>query len=312
MSLAISTSTPDGIILAADSRQSYRNRKGMARVGSDSASKLFQISKNVGLAVTGIAFLPEEGILKSVGYFVEKFKEDTKEEIDKLSVEDAAKRLLTFFSAKYDFVIARKNVEDQVRNQTKQSGLRGLTLKEWKGHILEFSFLDKQGHPGGGVATIDTITFMVVGFDKDKKQKVFIGTVPGDLQKKRDGSELGKEFGADWIGQTDVVSRIVLGFDPRIGDSPFVKEAVQKNKDSVTTQLRGLEYVIQWGTMTLQDGVDFSTLIIKTTEAMQRFSDGIAMNPGDMPGVGGEIDIALITAKDGFSWLKQKEIRYEE
>jgi hypothetical protein len=41
MSLAINTTTPEGIVLAADSRQSYRNRKGMARIGSDNVSKLF-------------------------------------------------------------------------------------------------------------------------------------------------------------------------------------------------------------------------------------------------------------------------------
>jgi hypothetical protein len=43
MSLAINTTTPEGIILAADSRQSYRNQKGVSRIGSDSASKLFLI-----------------------------------------------------------------------------------------------------------------------------------------------------------------------------------------------------------------------------------------------------------------------------
>ena len=39
MSLGISTTTSEGIVLAADSRQSYRNQKGMSRVGSDFASE---------------------------------------------------------------------------------------------------------------------------------------------------------------------------------------------------------------------------------------------------------------------------------
>ncbi len=55
MSLTINTTTPEGIVLAADSRQSYRNSKGMARIGSDNASKLFQLNKRIGVAVTGLA-----------------------------------------------------------------------------------------------------------------------------------------------------------------------------------------------------------------------------------------------------------------
>ena len=64
MSLGINTTTPEGIVLAADSRQSYRNRKGMARIGSDNASKLFQLNKRIGVIVTGLAFLPEDEVIK--------------------------------------------------------------------------------------------------------------------------------------------------------------------------------------------------------------------------------------------------------
>lgn len=312
MSLAISTTTPEGIILAAESRQSFRNGKGMARIGSDSASKVFQISSKIGVMVTGVAFLPEDGVLKSIGYFVEQFKERYQKDFGVWEVKDVANHLQKFLEKRYDYTIQQKDIENQVKNQMKQNGFKALDFKTWNGPILEFTFLDKEGKLGSGGAAIDTITFIVAGFDNDKKQKVFIVNVPGQVQAKRDGNTKGMEFGADWIGQTDVVSRIVLGFDPRIDNLPFVRESYQKNTNETLRQLHGLEYVIQWGTMTLQDGVDFSTLVIKTTEAMQRFSDGIAMNPGDMPGVGGEIDIALITAKDGFSWLKQKEIKYKE
>ena len=75
MSLAINTTTPEGMVLAADSRQSYRNQKGMARIGSDNAFKLFQLNKRVGVAVTGIAFLPEDGVKKNISKFIEEFSE---------------------------------------------------------------------------------------------------------------------------------------------------------------------------------------------------------------------------------------------
>ena len=64
--------------------------------------------------------------------------------------------------------------------------------------------------------------------------------------------------------------------------------------------------------MTLQDGIDFSTLAIETTTAIQRFSDGIAADPGDMPGVGGPVDVAVITPDKGFVWVSKKNLLFGE
>lgn len=76
MSLAINATTSEGMVLAADSRQSFRNRKGMARIGSDNAAKLFHLNTRIGIAATGIAFLPEAGELKNISQFVAQFKRE--------------------------------------------------------------------------------------------------------------------------------------------------------------------------------------------------------------------------------------------
>jgi hypothetical protein len=141
----------------------------------------------------------------------------------------------------------------------------------------------------------------------------YICYIPGEIQQKRDSREKGKEYGASWIGQIDVVSRIVLGFDGRIRNLKFVNEMEQKiGQDQINEQLRNLQYVIQWGTMTLQDAIDFCTLMIQTTSAIQRFSDGIGVDPGDMPGVGGPIDVAVITPDKGFVWVSKKKLKVGE
>ena len=49
--------------------------------------------------------------------------------------------------------------------------------------------------------------------------------------------------------------------------------------------------------------------MIQSTSAIQRFSDGIAMNPGDIPGVGGPIDVAVITQEKGFVWISKKNLK---
>jgi hypothetical protein len=51
----------------------------------------------------------------------------------------------------------------------------------------------------------------------------------------------------------------------------------------------------------LQDAVDYVKFLIRTTSEYQRFS-------GNMPTVGGEIDIALLTNHRGFQWIAQKEL----
>lgn len=61
--------------------------------------------------------------------------------------------------------------------------------------------------------------------------------------------------------------------------------------------------------MTLQDAVDFCVLMIQTTSAIQRFSDGIIADPGDMPGVGGPVDVAVIIPDKGFVWVSRKKLR---
>lgn len=308
MSLAINATTSSGIVLAADSRQSYRNQKGMARIGSDTASKLFQLNKRIGCAIAGIAFLPSGGGIKNISAFIDEFKRV--EEIERLSVGEVAEKLNTFFGNKYDWKSPLQSLKELIKKDLENKELQLIgDFEEGKG-VIKFKFKDKTGKEQQGVGGVDRIDIMVAGFNHDGSHQVFSCNIPGEISKKRDSKEKNKEFGASWIGQFDVTSRIVLGWDGRMFALPFVQDAVKTlGEDKVGQQLRGLEYQISWGTMTLQDAIDFCTLVIKTTEAIQRFSDGIKMDPGDMPGVGGGIDIAVITRDKGFIWVKKKNLR---
>lgn len=310
MSLVINTTTPEGIVLAADSRQSYRNRKGMARVGSDNASKLFQLNKRVGVAVTGLAFLPEDGVLKNVSKFIEQFKREI--DVEKLNVKDATEKLNYFFNKKHSWKEQSEKLPEQIKKDLKRQGCELLEIKQEKG-IVKFRFKDPQGNTQNGVAKIDGINLLVAGYNQDGSYEVYVCHIPGEIQQKRDSKEKNKEYGASWVGQIDVVSRIVLGWDGRIGNIKFIQEAIQKyGQEEINKQLRNLEYAIQWGTMTLQDAIDFCVLAIQTTSAIQRFSDGIKADPGDMPGVGGLVDVAVITPDKGFVWVNKKKLKVED
>src|SRR5713101_4190933 len=97
MTLALTTLTPTGIILTADSRQTYRSTAGMFRIGSDNVIKMFKLTNTVGTTIAGRAFLPDaNGNTKNVGYFIEQFKTS---DLDGLSTKEVAERLNTYLSA---------------------------------------------------------------------------------------------------------------------------------------------------------------------------------------------------------------------
>lgn len=311
MTLAINTATPEGIVLAVDSRQSYLNRKGMARIGSDNASKLFQLNKRIGVTVAGVAFLPENGIMKNISKFIEEFKREGG--IEKLDVKDATEKLNNLFDKKYNWREQLDQLQEKIKTDLQQTGCKISEIKKEQ-NVVKFRFKDPQGNLQDGAAGIDIINLLVAGYNKDGSHEAYICYIPGNIQKKRDSKEKGMEYGSSWIGQTDVVTRIVLGFDGnRIGNIKFVNEAGKKyGQENINTQLRNLEYVIQWGTMTLQDAIDFCVLMIQTTSAIQRFSDGIQADPGGMPGVGGHVDVAVITPNNGFAWINKKKLKVGE
>lgn len=308
MSLVINSTTPEGIILAADSRQSYRNMKGMARVGSDTASKLFQINGRIGVGTAGLAFLPEGGVVKNVSRFIEEYKRDP--DVEDLEVEEAAQGLYDLFNQRYNWKAQLNELEGKISQDLHMKGLRILEVQKTDNQI-KFTYQNPQGMMEDVTAALDPLELLVAGYNRDGSHQVFSCRIPGSVQKLRDSYQLDIQYGSSWIGQGDVVTRVVLGFDGRIANLDFMKEIFQsKGESEVKRQLQGLEYAIQWGVMSLQDAIDFSTLMIQTTSAMQRFSDGINADPGDMPGVGGPIDVAVITPDQGFVWVKKKRLRY--
>jgi hypothetical protein len=257
--------------------------------------------------VTGLAFLPEGGVPKNISKFIEQFKREV--DVGKFNVKEAAEKLHCLFNKKYNWQEQLDKLPEKIRKDLQKQGHEVLEIKKEQ-YIVKFRFKDSQGNVKNGVGSVEAINFLVAGYNKDGSHEVYICNIPGKIQKKRDSKEKGKEYGASWIGQTDVVVRIILGYDSRIRNAKFVNEAIQKyNEEEVNKQLRNLEYAIQWGTMALQDAIDFCALMVQTTSAIQRFSDGITADPGSMPGVGGPVDVAIITPKQGFVWISKKKLK---
>ena len=303
MTLIISTLTSSGIVLTADSRQTYKNSVGALRIGSDNAMKLFKITDTCGVAISGRAFLSESSQSpKDVGFFINRFVQQ--EKLDGLKIKEIAEKLNIYL--KNIFVDESiKILKEQVEKEIITAGGQELTFIDTKDHTVPYTFKDNAGNTITKTAWIDTISMIVAGNDEDKTGRAYLVSVPKGITLERDT----QICGAIWSGQSDVISRIIKGYDPSIASLNFVNEAMSKPGNDVLKQLDHLEYIINWSTINIQDAIDFCVLMTKTTENIQRFSDGTILSPGGIAGVGGEVDIAVITPDKGFMWLKKKNLK---
>jgi len=320
MSLIIGMTTPEGIILAGDSRQTYKSKAGVVRIGSDSATKIYPISKYIGVAVAGSAFLEDfndpESPPRSIGSYIEGFANTEGKKSN--DVGDIAKKLNTYliniYNPEAQLERARKNARKRIEEEV-GGKIISEEPNEDKDRIL-IHFTTRDGQPAKAVAGVQKIHVMVAGYDHPKDQQpqlnLYMVNIPGKISHVR-GAHKQELYGSNWEGQKDVIQRIIKGFAPELEDLSTINAQIKSdnNKNKMTEDLKKLEYIINWGTMNLFDAVRFATLMIETTSAIQKFSDGTVLNPGGIPGVGGDVDIAVIDPIKGFMWHKAKQLELD-
>ena len=169
-------------------------------------------------------------------------------------------------------------------------GLGKFFMRQWKAVMPSEMPADAQ------------IVFFVAGYDENEAYgETYQIRVPGAPTPRP--LKTGKEFGINWGGQTEFIERIINGLDRGL-----VSEVQQflglKNKQmpKLYEHLRTkLSARIPYPFLPLQDCVDLTKLVIETTTALQSFVAGVR-------GVGGPVDMAVITRHNGYKPLQQKEI----
>ena len=117
--------------------------------------------------------------------------------------------------------------------------------------------------------------------------------------------------GAAWRGQTDVVARLVKGCDIDLLVNKATEAGLEQQVQALAPTVHSMEYSIPFGFLNLQDSVDLATLLIRTTIDVQRLTHGTLGKPGSWPGVGGPIEVATVTATQGFTWIQQTQLKAE-
>ena len=164
-------------------------------------------------------------------------------------------------------------------------------LKQWQSRMPTI-------HAGPGMA------FVVAGFDEDKPYgSVYLFTIPKEpIPTERAPNDFGVTFG----GQNELTYRILGGYDPRVLD--IAKKELNApviRMDAFEKALSQLQLTIPYHLLPLQDCIDLAIFLIRTTTTAQNLSIGIR-------GVGGAIDVAVITKREGLAIIQRKELSGEK
>jgi hypothetical protein len=273
MSLAIAFKGTEGIVLAADSRVTLnaaiqlplQAQPMLLPATFDNATKLFRFEKQkfVGAVTYGSAAIGIQEPRTAHSFLPEL---EASLPTGRISVEAFATKLGAFFLEKWT-----------------QAGMPNPV------------------HPG------QDMFFLIGGYDeKAPYGRVLLVAIPSN-PKPVDSMSAPGHFGIQWGGQSDIAERLINGSDQRM--VPTVRELfkqplanVPPQNDPVTTELKKrLSARIPWQFLPLQDCVDLSIFLIKTTITLQKWLV-------DVRGVGGHIDVATITPITGFNEIQQKQV----
>lgn len=272
MSLGIAIKSPEGIVLAAESRvtlsASVPYSQETINVNFDNVTKVLSLydgmeqHNHVGFVTYGQATIGSRTAQSFMPEFEEKLAGT-----QRLSIEQYAHELSGFFTAQWNEAVERGELP--------------------------------QDYNGADMA------FVIGGFDENAAYgRVFQIDIPGSPMPREHNSEEGL-FGFTWGGQREVMDKLVQGYDERLLEILFHKTNLTEQQiTDLLPHFRALQMQIPLTAMPLQDVVDLAIFFIRTTITAQTLTIGIR-------GCGGPIDVATITRSDGLRWIQRKELRGE-
>ena len=181
-----------------------------------------------------------------------------------------------------------------------------LTVKEYAHELRKF-YKERWEESVPKDYTGPPMAFVVGGYDEDAAYgRVFLFQVPGESEP--DEQQSGEtNFGMTWGGQLEIASRLVHGFDPQltgiVGKELNIDDKEREKLGATLT--KRLQYPIPYQVLPLQDCVDLALFLIRTTMVAQRLAIGVR-------GVGGPIDVAVVTRTEGLRYIQQKVVHGEE
>lgn len=149
------------------------------------------------------------------------------------------------------------------------------------------------------------MTFIVGGFDEDDPYgKVFLFGIPRKTEIEARNAEE-NNFGMTWGGQLELVSRMIHGFDPALPG--LIEKKLSLNTEQMgqlMESLKQLEFPIPYQMLPLQDSINLAISMLRSTITFQSLGAGVR-------GVGGPLEVAVITRIAGVKYIQKKELQGE-
>jgi hypothetical protein len=153
--------------------------------------------------------------------------------------------------------------------------------------------------------TRPSLGLLIAGYDANGVGKIVRIEFPA--QRKPTEQFTTRRTGATWSGETDVISRLILGYDNRVRNTAPFQTMRPDLIPLANLQLHNLQYNIPFDALMMQDGIDLASSLVRITVEMQRFSHGTVGDSSDIPGAGGSVDILAITPFDT-QWISRKRL----
>ncbi len=147
-----------------------------------------------------------------------------------------------------------------------------------------------------------SMTFVVGGFnEREPYGRVYLVEIPNNPTLIEQNPQPG-QFGITWGGQREFVDRLLRGYDHQLPE--LIKNTLHlkpAQMSELMSALQPLQMSIPVQMLALQDCVNLAIFFIRNTIEAQELSVGLR-------GVGGEIDVATITRREGIHFVQQKKI----
>jgi hypothetical protein len=274
MSLGIMIKGSEGVVLAADSRVTLFNQIPHPLVQGqtllvpatfDNATKVLQVK---GQTHVGAVTYGLGALMTADGpRTMQSFIPELEEQLEKAKT-------------------TRLSVSDFAKT------LSDFFVGQWNKHV------NRPSQPG------EEIVFMVSGYDEGAAYgRGFMFQVPQQPNPVEQNAGAG-QFGMTWGGQSDLVNRLLFGFDLEL--LPFIKTKLNLSDQQLADFRKEVEPKFAAGIpyqfLPLQDCVDLAVFLIASTIQFQRFRSTAVR------GVGGMVEVATLTKTDGLKFRSQRAI----
>ena len=265
MTIVVAVKVNDGLVLAADSALAIQGGivgqpPGILKT-YDYGRKLSHIKDYpIGTLTWGTVLLGSRTIESLISEFEFGLPSAKDEQIKGFKIKDIAEQLREFLLERY---------QEQYGQLSLDNGLPSLG-------VLTSGYSDGQYFP-----------------------EQYLFEFPGvpELQIRRPNKENGEpNFGADWFGLTDTITRLIKGADLQLAQP--LAEKYNITQDEAWQFLSQHQYHIVFDGMPLQDAIDLAVYLVQMTIGRYRFVVGA-------PLCGGQADVAVITPR-GFNWVYRK------